>query len=108
MNRTDAKKIAETINIKDLKFMVVNAYSSIKDWKQPSKVNKSMSVGTTFNVLTSCEFKDNMSLITKINLLREFGEFLPEDLKPVKVHKSINLTVTHQEPNILNKTFYEF
>ena len=40
MNRTDAKKIAEVIKVHELKYMVVNAYSLVKDWKQPSKVNR--------------------------------------------------------------------
>lgn len=107
MTRTEAKKLAEKVSVADLKFMFVNAYSKIRDWSRPSKVNKSMTIGAAFNVLSKCGIDKNMPFIAKLNMIREFGEYLPNYEPPVKKSKN-NLNLHHEEPNILDKSFYEF
>lgn len=103
MNRAYAEIIVDTITNEQIKEMVINAKNTITDWKKPSVVNLSATIGTTWNILTPFVFKEfsmlNMSRGWKVNLIREFGEYLPEDLKP-KTHKSPNseIELVHQEP----------
>lgn len=103
MNRAYAEIVVDTITNDQIKEMVINAKNTITDWKKPSVVNLSATIGTTWNILTPSIFKEflllNMSRSHKVNLIREFGEYLPEDLKP-KIHKSKHseLELVHQEP----------
>lgn len=106
MTRTEAKKLAEKVSVADLKYMFVNAYSKISDWERQSRVNKGMTIGTTFNVLSKCGVDSNTHILAKINMLREFGEYLPDYEPPAKKTKK-NSSAHHQEPNPLNKSFYE-
>jgi hypothetical protein len=107
MNRVDARKLAEILPIQDLKFMIVNAYALVRDWSKVSQVNKGMTIGATFNLLTN-GFSEKSHPIVKTNLIREFGEYLPEDKKPIKRIKQVNNKVHHEDPKPLNKSFYEF
>ncbi len=82
------------------------AVSSDTDWERQSRVNKGMTIGTTFNVLSKCGVDSNTHILAKINMLREFGEYLPDYEPPAKKTKK-NSSAHHQEPNPLNKSFYE-
>ena len=97
MNRYEAKNIAETIKTTDLIQMFVNAQNNIKDWQQVSNINPIMTKGTAFNILTKCKITDDTHILAKINMIREFGEFLPNYEKKVKVKKELP-TPVHQEP----------
>jgi hypothetical protein len=99
MNRSDAKKIAETITNEELNEMFENAKANITDWTKVSNVNNGMSKGSAWNILASdFDIETNYHNLAKINMVREFGEFLPNHLKPVKETKIKNINVVHQEP----------
>ena len=99
MNRTDAKKIAETITNEELNEMFENAKANITDWTKVSNVNKGMSKGAAWNILAS-DFNIDIKYhnMARVNMVREFGEFLPNHLKPAKKTKTTSINVVHQEP----------
>jgi hypothetical protein len=99
MNRADAKRIAETITNEELSDMFKNAKENITDWTKVSNVNKGMSKGTAWNILCSdFNVETKYHILAKINMIREFGEYLPYHLKPVKKVKHVITNVVHQEP----------
>jgi hypothetical protein len=100
MNRKDAKEVAEIINNQQLKQMFERAKNEIKDWTQTSIVNKGMTKGTAWNVLAK-DFDENYiyHIMAKINMVREFGDFLPEELKPANEPRIKNTSKPyHQDP----------
>lgn len=103
MKRSDANKIAKTISNVGLMAMVENAKKSITDWTKISICNKSLTKGTAWNILckdfTLTSYVHNLG---KINMIREFGEFLPEHIKPIKKVKPVILNPIHQEPIFLD------
>ena len=107
MTRAEAKKLAEKASVADLKYMFVNAYAQIRDWQRPSKVNKGMTVGAAFNILSKCSIDSNTHMLVRVNMIREYGEYLPDYEPPVKKSKN-NPIIHHEEPNFLDKSFYEF
>ena len=81
MNRTLAKKIAETITNEQLGQMFKSAKENIKDWTKVSSVNKGMTKGAAWNILAAdFDLSHCYHILAKINMIREFGEFLPEEL----------------------------
>ena len=101
MNRTDAKKIAEIITNEKLREMFNAAFFGIKDWTKVSNVNKGMTKSSAWNVLAK-NFDVNYKhhIMAKTNMVREFGDFLSEDLKPKKKTKVNNYKPFHQEPEL--------
>lgn len=101
MNKKDAKIIAKTITNKQLLQMFTNAKDNIKDWTEKSSVNKLFSKGTAWNILASdFDVNTNYHVISKTNMIREFGDFLPEELKPKTTHKEEKkVPLIHQVPN---------
>jgi len=98
MNRQDSKKIAETITNEQILEMFNSAKENIKDWVKVSNVNKGMTKGTSWNILAkNFDVTIKHHILAKINMIREFGEFLPEELK-IKKQKRILPTPIHQEP----------
>lgn len=99
MNRPDAKKIAQVITNEQLLEMFNNAKIGIKDWTKVSNVNKGLTKGTAWNILAK-DFDVNKThhILGKTNMVREFGEFLPEELKPVKKTRKKYDNLVHQEP----------
>ena len=98
MNRTDARKIAEIITNKQLKNMLDAAKFSIKDWTKVSIVNKGLTKGSSWNVLgRDFDITHNYHILGKINMIREFGEFLPDELK-IKKSKKVYPPPVHQDP----------
>jgi hypothetical protein len=99
MNKSDARKIAETITTEQLKNMFRNAKENIVDWERVSSVNKGMTIGTSWNILTKCV--DTSSNLAKSNMIREFGDYLDQSMRPVKRKKKVvQHSVCHQEPNL--------
>ena len=100
MNRTEANRIAEIITNEQLKEMFDNAKGQITDWTKVSLVNKGMSKGAAWNILGKDFTVDyNYSIWAKSNMIREFGFYLPESLKPKKVLHFANApSIIHQEP----------
>ncbi len=98
MNRADAKKIAEVITNQQLQTMFNKAKANITDWNVRSNVNKGMSKGAAWNILASkFDIEYNYHILAKINMVREFGEYLPDELKPIKKKKELG-PFFHQEP----------
>ena len=108
MKKTYAKQIAEKVTNQELREMFYNAQRSITqwgNWEKVSKVNKSLSIGTAFNILScgvdSDEFLDQkISPIAKFNMIREFGEYLP-NYKAEQSKLKPNIKITHHEPKFL-------
>ncbi len=99
MNRTDAKKIAQIITNEQLEEMFNAAKIGIKDWTKVSAVNKGMTKGSAWNILAkNFDVNSNPHIMAKINMVREFGDFLSEDLKPKKKSKVCLSTPFHQDP----------
>ncbi len=99
MRRSDAKKIAETITNEQLLEMFNNAKTKITDWTKVSNVNKGITKGTAWNLLVvGFDINHKYHILAKTNFVREFGEFLPAELKPVKKDKKDLPTPVHQEP----------
>lgn len=102
MERHQALKIAETISNQDLATMFENAKNSITDWTKVSAVNKTMTIGVTWNLLANdFDVSKNYQILAKTNMVWEFGAFLPPhierfDPKPIQVH--------HQEPKFKQKS----
>ena len=112
MNRTDARKIAEKITNEQLQQMFNNAQNSIKDWTKVSSVNKGLTKGVAWNVLASkFDVTEKYNILAKTNMVREFGEFLPDELKPEKKAKRQFKHPSHQNPifnrEILNNPWYK-
>ena len=101
MNKTNAKKIAETITFEQLSKMFENAKLNIVNWEEISAVNKGMTKGAAWNILHGSlapRIMDRSSTIK--NMIWEFGDHLDDDLqiKPKKKAKS-DVKVFHQEPD---------
>ncbi len=98
MNRADARKIAETITNEQIQEMFCNAKEGIHDWTKVSECNKSCTKGVAWNILAS-KFDINYKyhILAKTNFVREFGEFLSNDVKPIKVVRKVP-TPIHQNP----------
>lgn len=108
MKKSYAKKLAESVTNQELREMFYNAQRSITqwgNWEKASKVNKSLSIGTAFNILSygvdSDEFMDQkITSIAKFNMIREFGEYLP-NYQPEQTKVKSNIKITHHEPKFL-------
>ena len=102
MNKTDARRIAETITNKDLYNMFESAKNGIKDWTIRSRVNKSFSIGTSWNILAKdFDIEYKYHILAKKNMVWEFGDYLPDDLKIKKSDKKSDKKlpkIHHQEP----------
>jgi len=98
MNRRDARTIADTITNQQLADMLESAKNGIQDWTKRSAVNKSFSLGVSWNILgKDFDPEKNHHTLAKKNMIWEFGDFLPDELKPSKNKKSLP-KVQHQEP----------
>lgn len=98
MNRHDARKIAETITNDQIQRMFDSAKKSIRDWMVVSNVNKGMSKGAAWNILTKAfDINKRIHILAKTNMVREFGEFLPWELRPLKKQRATR-TPVHQDP----------
>jgi hypothetical protein len=99
MNRQDAKIIAERITNEQLKAMFDAAKVGIKDWTVVSSVNKGITKGVGWNVLAKdFDIDKQYHRLSKQNMIREFGEFLPEELKVKKEPKRKPNPPTHHDP----------
>lgn len=103
MNKIDAKRLAETVTHEQLLAMFERAKTSITNWREPSKVNPSITLGAAWNIYYPCVVQSLRPIKlshVKTNMLWLFGDYLDESLKPDK--KSNNrkpaVDVFHQEP----------
>ena len=99
MNRSDAKKIAQNITNEQLQEMLNNAKVGVKDWTKVSNCNKVITKGVAWNILAKdFDINYNHHMLAKINMIREFGEFLPEKLKLEKRTRKKYDNLIHQDP----------
>jgi len=99
MNRKTAREIAETISNEQIQQMFNNAKAKIKDWTRTSLINKGMTKGSAWNILAkNFDLKTKHHILGKTNMVREFGEFLPDELKPKKKEKRQLPQPIHQNP----------
>lgn len=99
MNKADARRIAETVTPEQLESMFERAKVGITDWEQVSVVNPGMTKGTAWNILrgalTSSGARRHLAVT---NMVREFGDFLDESLKPANKVRGPAPTPYHQDP----------
>lgn len=99
MNRNEARKIAETITNEQIKEMFDKAQSEIKDWSKVSTVNKGLTKGSAWNILTKgFKIDEDIHILAKTNMVREFGDFLPIELRIPKKTKRELKPPFHSEP----------
>ena len=99
MNRKQAKEIAEKITNGQLHQMFISARNGIKNWEKVSRVNKGMTKGVAWNILAKdFDITKDYHILAKINMVREFGEFLNEEFKPIPRAKAISIKPIHQQP----------
>lgn len=98
MDKSHAKYLSEQLDNYQLQQMIDKARENIKDWTTASKINKGISKGVAWNVLAK-DFDINRKLhnIVKYNLIREYGEFLPEGFQQKKKPKT-KTKPFHQNP----------
>jgi len=99
MRKHEARKIAEKITNKQIAAMFSAAKEGIKDWTKVSRVNKGMTKGAAWNILAAkFDQSHNYHIMAKTNMVMEFGDFLPNDLRQ-KIVRRTKLTPVHQNPN---------
>ncbi len=99
MNRSAARKIAETITNEQIQQMFENAKAQISDWTKVSNVNKGMTKGVAWNILArNFDVNAKHHILAKCNMVWEFGDYLPDNLKPKKKAKGTGKPPVHQEP----------
>ena len=100
MNKTEARYIAETITNEEIETMISVAKDSIKDWTARSIVNKSFSKGLAWNILANAfDVNHKYHKIAKVNFLREYGEYLPKELRVTPSRpKTVPPEIQHAEP----------
>lgn len=99
MNRKTARTIAETITNEQIKQMFDSAKANITDWTKVSNCNKGLTKGSAWNILAKdFDVNANHHILAKTNYVREFGEYLSDELKPVKKSKKVLNTPIHQNP----------
>jgi len=101
MNRHDASKIAKTITNEQIQQMLDTAKKEIKNWKVVSNVNKGLTKGTAWNILAkNFDVNKEYPHIALKNMVWEFGDYLPEELKIPKKEKHSSVSPIHQEPEL--------
>ncbi len=98
MNRAEARQLAKNVTLEDLKIMMETAAKKIKDWTKTSRVNKGLTIGVSFNILS--KGLDKLPhILASTNMIWDFGEYLPNYSKQFKKEK-VKIIPVHQEPNI--------
>jgi hypothetical protein len=100
MRRSDARKLAEIVTNEQLKQMFDNAKVGIKDWTKVSSCNIGFTKGVAWNILTKgFDVIKPIHILAKTNMIREFGEFLPGELKQkVSRNKRNIINPVHHDP----------
>lgn len=99
MDKSHAKHLSGQLDNYHLKQMLDRAKEEIKDWTVASKINKGLSKGTVWNFLANTfDVNHYISNIHKYNLIREYGEFLPEHFQRKKKLPKPEIIPVHQDP----------
>jgi hypothetical protein len=99
MNRIQAKELAETLTVSQIKEMLDNAKAGVKDWTKASVANKGISRGSHWNIFckdysTQTEFTN----MHKYRLIQEYGEFLPYSIRHKEKSKKDFGKPVHHDP----------
>ncbi|MCQ9423422.1 hypothetical protein NRB16_07790 [Pseudomonas sp. LJDD11] len=99
MNRADANRIAETVTREQLAAMFARARAEITDWTKASPNNPAVTLGWTWNLMWPV-FKNSERLRLPIirSMVRAFGDYLDDDLKPPKKPRRQLPVPAHQDP----------
>lgn len=104
MNRSEARKLAESVTLEELLSMFKNAQDKITDWTTASRPNKGLSLGVAYNILskglTEKKNASEIHIIAKTNMIWSFGEYLPNYAKIVR-DKKPNVIPAHQKPDFI-------
>jgi len=101
MQRHIARQIAEKITNEQLQEMFNKAKRKIVDWTKVSSVNPSLTKGAAWNILAeNFDVNKKHHILAKTNMIREFGDFMPNELKPQKKVKP-DITPIHQVPKFM-------
>lgn len=97
--KAESAKLADLVTQTDLMRMFKNAQTGIQDWRVASTNNKGISKGVAYNILKGVKLGHSNKLGIK-NAIREFGEFLPEDIlaQVVRPGKKPTVVPAHQDP----------
>jgi len=100
MKRNDARKLAEIVTNEQLQQMFDNAKVGIKDWTKASSCNIGFTKGVVWNILAKdFVITHSYQILAKTNMIREFGEFLPDELKQkVSRNKRSIINPVHHNP----------
>ena len=99
MVRHEARKIAEKITNQQIQDMLERAKNETLDWTKQAIGNKSFTKATAWNFLgRGFDVDADHHILYKTNIIREFGEFLPDELKPQKKKKPPPDDLIHQQP----------
>ena len=102
LTRKQCRKIAETITNEELNQMFESAKNNIKDWTRISNINKSLTKGTQWNIFAKdFDVNEDYKGIIKLNMVREFGDYIPANLKPYKDFKKPEKKekqIKHEDP----------
>lgn len=104
MNKADAKKIAASISRQQLSEMMSRAKLGVTDWTVASSVNPMLSKGSAWNIFYPVFTSGRpMSMPATTNMVWEFGDFLPDDLKPKKTKRAKPQTAPHHEDPVFGE-----
>ena len=100
MKRRAARQIAQTITSEQLQEMFDNAKMGVKDWTVPSIVNKGLTKGFVWNIhIKYFDINKEHGMVAKINMIRDFGDFLPNKIKLKDQKKKRKFVkAKHQDP----------
>jgi len=99
MNKKDAKIIAKFITNQQLVDMFEAAKNGVEDWTKVSTCNKGFTKGVAWNILAKdFDITHQYHNLAKYNMVHEFGDFLPPEMKPAKPLKMKQKPPTHQDP----------
>jgi len=76
--------------------MLNGAKTGIKDWEKTSICNKGFTKGVAWNIFgNNFDVNHDYHILAKTNMIRAFGEFLPDELKPIKGRKEFQKPIHH-------------
>ena len=102
MNDKQAKELSKTITNKQIAEMLEKAKTGVKDWTKASRANKGLSRGVHWNMFCKhFHIEVECVPILKYRMIQEYGEFLPDELKPPKKERTNQKPPAHQDPDFL-------
>ena len=99
MNKVNARKIAEVVTNEQLCKMIDLARDGVTKWDAVSVVNKGITKGVAWNILcSSFDTTVEHHFMVKLNMVREFGEFIEGEFELPRRERKGVVKPFHQEP----------